>query len=1244
MKQQKSLWAWLLVPLLFAGSYAIQYFSERLSSEELNRQYTRSVQSHLSEALVQMEKEGKQIKRTFQENNNTPLVVLSKQLRYEFYIFKNEELVFWSDHLFTPEYKWLSGFFKYRFLDLKRGKFIVYKNSFATGGGNQIEIVCFLPIQVRYEIENAYLQSAYNHNIIPSNSVQIDDEGEAYYRYNLFSPEGQYLFSMIPTEADSLRAKYWSAWSLAAALGAWLLLGLLTHRIVRRLRAQRQHEWAFGALLLFLIAFRIFFFYQLPLLKVFEWDIFNPKFYASSQWSSSLGDLIVSLSLLLAALIHLLRSYYRFKIYKNIVLLPALGRDLLSVLCIMAAYWVFWAHFSMMSTIYLHSQINLDITQELDFPLAKIACLVIFLLLSVIYFVLSNLLVRVLMRLNEKRYLHISLLFATGTFVYGTLSYLNGQFYALLILLGGAYLVVATYLALPKYLYQFRYFTSIYLFLAALICAASGAYSVYVFGQEREHVQMKKYAESLLEENDLYTEFILQEIEKQIQKDAFIKESFQNPFINAQLLRQRIKKMYVKNALDSYQVDVYAFDWVGNSLQKDKKNNYQDFLQRYQQRSFRTEHPNTFFVSENDVLENSLGANLSKQYLHFIEIYKDRHLAGYVILDLKQRKDLPNNVYPELLIDKRFKQPKEYKSYSYAIYTEAQLLYNTGEFNYEKEFKKAFLKFPSLYAQGYEYKTFKHLAQRSEKGRIAVVSAPVYTLGKLYANFSLFFLLLVITYFGIAVLYAFNSPYTGITFNYATRIQIYLNIAFFLPLIIISVFTLSIVSSSYEKDLINSFINKAESAGKSLLYSLEGYWQEEEGKEKLVQDLLNVAQYAEADLNLFDTRGRLIASSQPSIYESGLLSFYINSEAHTAIIEQKERKLMLSEAVGLLNYKSVYIAVYTYDTNRLLGILSIPFFDAEDERDKKIINILSTTINIFTATFIVFMIVSYFASRILTVPLQMITQKIKKTNLQDYNEPLEWDSEDEIGLLVNEYNRMLINLEESKQALAQSEKESAWREMAKQVAHEIKNPLTPMKLTLQHLQMKIEKENIQLRELIAKPFDTLLSQIDTLSDIATSFSTFAKMPTPRHELFEAGAVVRKVVQLFKANHEVDLFSHLAKGDFMVRGDEQLLGQILNNLMLNAIQAVPKHRKPQILIHIFLEQSQNVRIEIRDNGVGIPKEIQNKVFVPNFSTKFTGSGIGLALAKRGIEHAGGKIWFETVEGEGTCFFIDLPLAE
>jgi len=119
---------------------------------------------------------------------------------------------------------------------------------------------------------------------------------------------------------------------------------------------------------------------------------------------------------------------------------------------------------------------------------------------------------------------------------------------------------------------------------------------------------------------------------------------------------------------------------------------------------------------------------------------------------------------------------------------------------------------------------------------------------------------------------------------------------------------------------------------------------------------------------------------------------------------------------------------------------------------------------------------------------------------------------------------------------------------------------------------------------------------------------------------------------------------LAKGDFMVRGDEQLLGQILNNLMLNAIQAVPKHRKPQILIHIFLEQSQNVRIEIRDNGVGIPKEIQNKVFVPNFSTKFTGSGIGLALAKRGIEHAGGKIWFETVEGEGTCFFIDLPLAE
>jgi nitrogen fixation/metabolism regulation signal transduction histidine kinase len=305
------------------------------------------------------------------------------------------------------------------------------------------------------------------------------------------------------------------------------------------------------------------------------------------------------------------------------------------------------------------------------------------------------------------------------------------------------------------------------------------------------------------------------------------------------------------------------------------------------------------------------------------------------------------------------------------------------------------------------------------------------------------------------------------------------------------------------------------------------------------------------------------------------------------------------------------------------------------------IEVLSTIMNIFTAIFLCFLVFSYFASRILTVPLRLITQKIQKTTLHDYNEPLEWESDDEIGLLVNEYNRMLVKLEESKLALSRSEKESAWREMAQQVAHEIKNPLTPMKLTLQHLQRTLLNGNITVKQQAEKSFITLLDQVDTLNDIATSFSAFAKMPIPKDEIFEIGAVIRKTIELYSNDEEVELQADIQENAFYVKGDQQLMSRIFTNLILNGIQSVPNDRKPQIFIGLQ-NYGNNIRVEIRDNGVGIPENLRHKIFIPNFSTKYAGSGIGLAVAKRGVEHAGGSIWFESEEGVGTSFFIQLQL--
>jgi nitrogen fixation/metabolism regulation signal transduction histidine kinase len=273
----------------------------------------------------------------------------------------------------------------------------------------------------------------------------------------------------------------------------------------------------------------------------------------------------------------------------------------------------------------------------------------------------------------------------------------------------------------------------------------------------------------------------------------------------------------------------------------------------------------------------------------------------------------------------------------------------------------------------------------------------------------------------------------------------------------------------------------------------------------------------------------------------------------------------------------------------------------------------------------------------------MITQKIRKINLHQLNQPLEWKSDDEIGVMIGAYNQMLRKLEDSKQELAESEKVAAWREMARQVAHEIKNPLTPMKLTIQHLQ-RTTYRNMPNSERINKTFDSLIDQIDNISDIATSFSDFAKMPLPKNELFEITNVLEKAANLYAEDKKIILRSDILVKETHVMGDRQLTGRIITNLIINGIQSVPASRQPEIMLKLHTDEG-NVYIEVKDNGVGIAENIRNRVFLPNFTTREQegGTGLGLAIAKRGVEHAGGTIWFESEEDIGSSFFMSLPIS-
>jgi nitrogen fixation/metabolism regulation signal transduction histidine kinase len=1227
------LWGGLIAFLLGQTAFWIHQNQKLVNSDT---KYRSVVQNKILQEIKTLAAESHEVTLLFQESHVISLIELKKKHKYPCLIFKNENLIFWSDYHFIPDYNLIAGNYQVKFFDLKNGMFLAYREFFKTGEGNNIEIYTFLPLYNRYNIENTYLQSSYNADIF-SHKVSISNEPTL---YTIFSDNGEVLFSLKYSSEQETPNLFWFIVALTGFVIAFVYLFVFIWRWQHFFFKKKIYD-------LFCILIALYFVFlrwlmlknQIPF-AFLEWDLFNPQLYASSFWSPSLGDLALNLMITLWILFHLQKNFPRTYLFQQLLRLSPTSQYLAALLIIVASYAVFYQIFFIFSTIFTDSQLVLDISKNINFSTPHLTAFLIFILLSAIYFFSLHLLGRLLIRLLEQKYTIFIVIFALATLLHTSWVYGNAQLHFLLSFINGVYILLLFYFHFPKYLYRFKYFSTLYLFIASLFCAVAGVYAFVYFGGKTQDVQMRKYAENLLEERDFSAEYSLDNLSEDIRLDAGIKEFFSSPFIDKRIIKQKIKKVHLKNEFPDYQVSVHTFDAMGYPIHTSSRS-YQEWVLLYQKPEFRTDRTERFFINETQAIEQKIDVNLLRMYVDFIEIKRDTNTLGYIIIELKKKKNEPFRVYPELLRSERFKEPREFRDFSYAIFKNENLIYAYGNFNYAKKFKKSLLRISKLYEEGYLYQDFRHWAVKGEKGRAVVVSVPRYEFKNIFANFSLLFLLLILVTTQVLLFYGLNSYLKKTQLTFTTRIQLFLNAAFFLPLMIVSISTLSIISSSFDQDLNNSFIEKAQNAARSLVNSVQQYRNELIEKDELHKDLSAVAGYTQSDINLFDVSGKLLVASQTAIYDNQLLSRYINSEVLWKIVEQKEQSVMFSEAVGKLGYKSVYWAIRSYENNQLLAILSIPFFDAEDERQKKLIDVITTIINIFTIVFIIFVAISYFASHILTEPLSLITQKIRKTTLYAYNEPIQWDSDDEIGLMVNEYNKMLVKLEESKQALAQTEKESAWREMAKQVAHEIKNPLTPMKLTLQHLQMRIRTENPELEKLTARPFETLLTQIDLLSDIATSFSAFARMTTPKNELFDLSEVLKQTLQLYESNQEIHLIRMIEKGKFQVRGDKQLMSQIFTNIILNAIQAVPSDRKPEICVSLYC-QNNMAHIEIRDNGSGIPEEIRHKVFLPNFSTKFTGSGIGLALAKRGIEHAGGKIWFETQTNIGTCFFIELPL--
>jgi len=403
----------------------------------------------------------------------------------------------------------------------------------------------------------------------------------------------------------------------------------------------------------------------------------------------------------------------------------------------------------------------------------------------------------------------------------------------------------------------------------------------------------------------------------------------------------------------------------------------------------------------------------------------------------------------------------------------------------------------------------------------------------------------------------------------------------------------------------------------------------------LAIDLRDLSIDMNQDLHVYALDGELLASSSPQLFDGGLLSAHM-----------PDSKPIYSEDNIVLCYEQImdhpYLVAYMPFHNGAfvsIGYIAVPYFLSEQTRKDEVGELLMRLIPTYLIALLLSLVFSYFATRRMTKPLSMIADKMRQFEIGGNSNHIDYPYHDELGALVERYNMLVDRVEESAERLANAEREGAWRTMARQIAHEINNPLTPMKLSVQKLQLKHGTD--QFDAYFDKTAKMLIEEIDNLAHIAQSFSTFAKQPEVVTNEVDIAAKLSHVITLQRANDEQIPIRYVgADTGVFVQADNEQISQVFVNIIRNALQASPT----DIIVVLNAAYSdREVQISISDDGCGIPQEAQAKIFRPNFTTKSNGNGLGLAISKHIVEGTGGRITFETSE-KGTTFYIYLVKSE
>lgn len=1122
-------------------------------------------------------------------------------------ILRKDEILFWSDSRFAFSASQNKTLRTDKLLDLPNGLYFAHHLS-----SGDLHVIGLIHLKNKFPFENQYLKNSFASIFHLPKDYQISLE-ESRNSVPVINLSGQKAFYLRPAgkvlcNIDQLY------------LPALLYLLCMVFLLFYARQVMKEYREIF-ILKMFALGGALFSFYWLHitlsipgLLKVFSF--WGPEQYASSSWIPSLGDFFLLSVFIFFWSINFAKEY----------LLPARNKYWALAISLAFSGLMYWMASSLIDNLVLDSNISLKLYRISDFDqYSLVAYLSIAFLLFGAFLVHNKIIQQSIHWIKQRYFLMVTvplfLIFFSGSLITNEI-----YWHTLTLFLSVS---IALFILKPKRRYSLSFIV--------LFVALFSIYSIAVIYKQikvRDLQIQKLKAINLSSEHDPVGEILLTDIQHRMETDYNIPLLFEPPYDE---LDNYLIRNYFSGYFSKFDIQTTVC-FGGDSLLVQPDNVLKGCYPFFDEMIARsgTKLTGCDFYHMNNM--NGLTSYLGKM---FYPVYSDS-LGISIFIELNSKVVSEGIGFPELLMDQSLIKPDKYKNFSYAKYFNNELVNRNGEYLYNSYFLSYDITPIEKEFQIFSWDGYNHLVYNLGKNNYIIVSNQSPDWLDWLISFP--YLFVFYTLFALSFLYAGNSSYRQYSMNHDLkfRIQAAIISVVLVSLMVVAAGTLFYNLQEYNKKHQQSLEEKMRSISEEISNRLSEYDEVTPSLHAwLLRELHKLSNIFETDINIYDFNGELLATSRPEIFNKGIISTRMNSVAYYQLLENYLANYFQPEQIGSLSYLSAYEPILN-SKGDYMGFLNLPYFTREDSLNQEISTFIVAFINLYVLLFLASVIVAVILANQITRPLTLIRNKLKGIQLGKKSEQINYQGEDEIGALVKEYNRKVDELAESAELLAKTERELAWREMAKQIAHEIKNPLTPMKLHVQYLQ-RAKQEGMHIsEEQFEKVTKTLIEQIDTLSDIATEFSNFAKIPRAKSELIDLVEKLSTIEELFSANPNKQISLQLNNiKELLIFADREQLSSALVNLIKNGLQAIPDDRQGQIILSLHRAGNKAI-VSVCDNGTGIPDELQQRMFEPNFTTKTSGMGLGLSIVKNVVDNMQGRIWYETTLGEGTTFYIEIPV--